>query len=113
WHVTPLRGAVPPATDGRSALPLQTNAATESGAPSVTSSYDFAQDLGEARNLAAEHLRRIQARAARLRDLLKAGRGRDGNRGTASGPLDERERLERAAQGRGTVAPQPVVPQRR
>src|SRR5262245_11860933 len=32
-------------------------------------------------------------------------------RGTASGPLDERERLERAAEDGGTVAPEPVVEQ--
>ena len=38
--------------------------------------YDLAHDLGETKNVAAEHPERVKAMAARLRSIREAGRSR-------------------------------------
>jgi arylsulfatase A-like enzyme len=55
---------------------VQRNTNTETGNAPVDQLYDLANDLGETRNLAAEHPDRLRAMADRLRALREAGRSR-------------------------------------
>ncbi len=51
---------------------VQTHTATETGNAPVDQLYDLAHDLGETRNLAADHPDRVKAMAARLRSIREA-----------------------------------------
>jgi arylsulfatase A-like enzyme len=62
-----------PAGPGQAVL---TNTATETGNAPVDQLYDLARDLGETRNVAAQHPERVRAMAARLRSIRDAGRSR-------------------------------------
>jgi arylsulfatase A-like enzyme len=53
---------------------VQTHTATETGNAPVDQLYDLAHDLGETRNVAAQHPERVKAMAARLRSIREAGR---------------------------------------
>ena len=52
---------------------VQTHTATETGNAPVDQLYDLAHDLGETRNVAAEHPDRVKAMAARLRSIRERG----------------------------------------
>jgi arylsulfatase A-like enzyme len=62
-----------PAGSGRAVM---TNTVTETGEAPVDQLYDLAQDLGEKKNLAAQHPERVKAMAARLQSIRAAGRSR-------------------------------------
>ncbi len=62
-----------PAGSGRAVM---TNTATETGEAPIDQLYDLAQDLGEKKNLAAQHPERVKAMAARLQSIRAAGRSR-------------------------------------
>jgi len=53
-----------------------TNTATETGEAPVDQLYDLAQDLGETKNLAAQHPKRVKAMAAPLQSIREARRSR-------------------------------------
>jgi len=55
---------------------IMTNTATETGEAPVDQLYDLAQDLGETKNLAAQHPKRVKAMAAPLQSIREARRSR-------------------------------------
>ena len=55
---------------------VQTHTATETGNASVEQLYDLTRDLGETKNVAAEHPDHVAAMSARLRSIRDAGRSR-------------------------------------
>jgi hypothetical protein len=60
-----------PAGSGRA---IMANTATETGEAPVDQLYDLSHDLGETRNLAAQHSERIKSMAARLYSIRQDGR---------------------------------------
>ncbi len=62
-----------PAGSGQAVM---TNMAIETGEAPVDQLYDLVHDLGESKNLAAQHPERVKAMAARLQSIRAAGRSR-------------------------------------